>query len=265
MSRNEDKKQNRKPKVYTRPTSALLIHAFALVSIGNSRHMGKAQGKSPLSTSSLLYPAVSSRAHVDESKAHERTLLGMLALTLGIELLSLNNFQPSGQVDIWLLAHLCPLPQRPLRRRRLSNRLTIDQAPHVGPPGHQKIALGPLRRLDSRVLIKDLAEVGLHRPVTAGDIEVESRDDRALRHVLDHVALLVAVGNVGVVGVVGVVVEPSLRGGECVVGLLVSAEEIEGVGDLVEEYCEVAVDAVEHGDVAVRIVGPSVVGCGVEC
>lgn len=50
--------------------------------------------------------------------------------------------------------------------------------------------------------MEDLLVVRLHRAVTPRDIEIKRRDDRYLRHILDHIALCVAVGDVGVLGVV---------------------------------------------------------------
>ncbi len=42
----------------------------------------------------------------------------------------------------------------------------------------------------------------------------------------------------------------------------VCAEEVERVAGFVDEEGQVAVDAIEHCDVAVRVVGPGRVGCG---
>ena len=52
--------------------------------------------------------------------------------------------------------------------------------------------------------------------------------------------------------------QPSVRGGKWDIG--VGAEEVEGVACFMDEDGEIAVDAVEHCDVAVRVVGISIVG-----
>ncbi len=106
--------------------------------------------------------------------------------------------------------------------------------------------------------MKDFLIVRLHRAITPRDIKIKRCDDRALRHILKHAALGVAVWDIGVLGVI---VEPSLRGGQCVGGLFVGAKEVEGVGGFMDEDCQVAVNAVEHSDIAVQIVGVTITGC----
>lgn len=90
-----------------------------------------------------------------------------------------------------------------------------------------------------------------------GDVQIEGIDHRILGDVLNLVDLRVRVGDIGILVVV---VEPVGGGGEGFVG--VGVQEVEGVAALVDEDGEVAVDAVEHCDVAVGIVGVAAVGVG---
>ncbi|KAI4087264.1 MAG: hypothetical protein L6R37_008339 [Teloschistes peruensis] len=83
-----------------------------------------------------------------------------------------------------------------------------------------------------------------------GHVQIVSIDDGVLRHVLYLVGLGIRVRHGRILVVV---VEPVLGGGEGFVG--VSAQEVQGMAALVDEDGEVAVDAVEEGDVAVGVVG----------
>lgn len=80
--------------------------------------------------------------------------------------------------------------------------------------------------------MENLFIVRLHRAIAPWDIKIKRRDDRYLRHILDHIALGVAVGNIVILGVV---VEPILRGRECVGGLFVGVEKVEKVGGFMDE------------------------------
>lgn len=178
-----------------------------------------------------------------------------LTLPLGRKLLARNNLQPSRQLHV-RLGPQPPSLQPPLRAR-LRHRRAVRQPRRARPARHEQIPRVPLLRLHSRILMGYVTPAALYTREPARDVQVEGINHRVLRHVFDLVVLRVRVRHVGILVVV---VEPVLRGREGFVR--VSAQEVEGVAALVQEHGEVPVDAVEHCDVAVPIVGVASVGVG---